>query len=103
MATMHQHGSPLTSGRTVLWRTLPILCISPVVSTYVPGYDLQIYLAVGYGFVTLLLVQYRGLCHEWINWTDNVVKFTEKDIVQWYTSRLEKEREAQEVSSSSSS
>ncbi|KAK3987298.1 family 4 putative glycosyltransferase [Cladorrhinum sp. PSN332] len=102
MATMHQHGTPLTSGRTVLWRTLPVLLVSPVVSTYVNGHDLKIYLAVGYGFITLLLIQYRGLCHEWINWTDNITKFTDKDIVQWYSSRLEKERDATEISDSSS-
>ncbi|KAK4223260.1 family 4 putative glycosyltransferase [Podospora fimiseda] len=102
MATMHQHGTPLTSGRTVLWRTMPVLFISPVVSTFVNGHDLEIYLAVGYGFLTLLLIQYRGLCHEWINWTDNIAKFTEKDIVEWYSSRLEKERGSTEISSSSS-
>lgn len=103
MATMHQHGSPLTSGRTVLWRTMPVLFISPIVSTYVPGHDLKIYLAVGYGFITLLLLQYRGLCHEWINWLDNVAKFTDNDIVQWYSTRLEKERQSEEVATSSNS
>ncbi|KAK4162961.1 family 4 putative glycosyltransferase [Cladorrhinum sp. PSN259] len=103
MATMHQHGTPLTSGRSVLWRTMPVLFISPVVSTYVNGHDLKIYLAVGYGFLTLLLIQYRSLCHEWINWTDNIAKFTEDDIVKWYSTRLEKERESTEISSSSRS
>src|SRR4051794_11213470 len=31
MATMHQPESPLTSGRLVLWRTIPLLFLSPTV------------------------------------------------------------------------
>ncbi|VBB79640.1 Putative Glycosyltransferase Family 4 [Podospora comata] len=103
MATMHQHGTPLTSGRTVLWRTLPLLFISPIVSTYLNGHDLEIYLSVGFGFLILLLIQYRSLCHEWINWLDNVPKFTEKDILTWYTTRLEKQQSSGNQSSSSTS
>ncbi|KAK4200751.1 family 4 putative glycosyltransferase [Triangularia verruculosa] len=102
MATMHQHGTPLTSGRTVLWRTLPLLFISPIMSTYLNGHDLKIYLSVGYGFLILLFIQYRSLCHEWINWLDNVPKFTEKDILTWYTTRLEKQNSGTQSSSTSS-
>ncbi|KAK0615095.1 hypothetical protein B0T17DRAFT_657349 [Bombardia bombarda] len=98
MATMHQRGSPLTSGRTVLWRTIPLLFISPVISTFINGYDLIIYLTVGYVFLMLLLFQYRQLCHEWVNWIDNIPTITEKDIVTWYSSRM-KDQEANEDSS----
>ncbi|KAK4191033.1 family 4 putative glycosyltransferase [Podospora australis] len=102
MATMHQHGTPLTSGRTVLWRTMPLLFISPIISTYVNGHDLTIYLSVGYGFLLLLLVQYRSLCHEWIHWMDHVPKFTEQDIVSWYNHRMEKEPRSGHESSTTS-
>ncbi|KAK0733184.1 hypothetical protein B0T26DRAFT_808046 [Lasiosphaeria miniovina] len=90
MATMHQRASPLTSGRTVLWRTIPVLCLSPAVSACINGHDLAIYLSVGYGFLVLLIVQYRSLCHEWINWTDNIPVFTADDLVTWYSARLER-------------
>jgi hypothetical protein len=87
MATMHQPGSPLTSGRTVLWRTLPILFIAPIVSIFCRGHDLEVYLPVMYGFVLLLLVQYRRLCCEWAEWLDNIPKITEKDVGEWFTKK----------------
>jgi len=87
---MHQRGSPLTSGRNVLWRTMPVLFLSPLLSSLVNDYDLVIYLSVGYSFLSLLLFQYRRLCHAWMNWMDNIPQFTEKDILDWHTSRTEK-------------
>ena len=87
---MHQRGSPLTSGRGVLWRTMPVLFISPLLSSFINGYDLVIYLSVGYFFLALLLFQYRRLCHEWMNWMKNIPHFTENDILEWHTSRTEK-------------
>lgn len=87
---MHQRGSPLTSGRNVLWRTMPVLFLSPLLSSFVNDYDLVIYLSVGYSFLSLLLFQYRRLCHEWMGWMDNIPQFTEKDIFDWYASMTEK-------------
>ncbi|KAK0707728.1 hypothetical protein B0H67DRAFT_543007 [Lasiosphaeris hirsuta] len=91
LATMHQPGSPLVSGRTVLWRTMPVLFISPIVSSCLGGHDLAIYLSVGYGFLPLALLQYRRLCHQWMNWTDNIPKLAENDILEWYSSRARME------------
>ncbi|KAF3761887.1 family 4 glycosyltransferase [Cryphonectria parasitica EP155] len=91
MATMHQRGSPLTSGRTVLWRTIPTFFLSPLISTFSPGHDLQIYLPVAYGFLFLILIQYRSLCHEWSTWMDRIPRVTEKDILGWYNTKLEAE------------
>ncbi|KAG8411014.1 hypothetical protein J3459_016736 [Metarhizium acridum] len=88
MATMHQQGSPMTSGRTVLWRTIPVLLVSPVVTTFVNGHDLAIYLPITYITVLLLLYQYRQLCHEWNGWMKNIPNVTEKDILKWYESKL---------------
>ncbi|KAM7186124.1 hypothetical protein V8F20_011530 [Naviculisporaceae sp. PSN 640] len=94
MATMHQKGSPLTSGRVVLWRTIPLLLVSPVLSSFVNGHDIAIYLGVGYGFLLLVLYQYRRLCHEWMSWLDKIPQFTEKDIMEWYTARFRRERQS---------
>jgi hypothetical protein len=91
MATMHQKGSPLTSGRTVLWRTIPVLFISPLLSTFVNGHDLAIYPPVMYGFLALALYQYRRLGREWSAWTSKVPILTEKDVVDWYSSKLPSE------------
>lgn len=92
MATMHQKASPLSSGRAVLWRTIPVLLISPILSSLLNGHDLMIYLTVGYVFLLLVLYQYRKLCHEWMNWLDKIPMFSERDILEWYSNRLEKNR-----------
>lgn len=90
---MHRQGSPLTSGRVVLWRTIPLLAISPLVSTFVVGHDLAIYLSVTLVFVILLLVQYRSLCNEWSTWMSKVPKFAERDVTAWYEKKIGQIRE----------
>lgn len=89
MATMHQHRSPITSGRTVLWRTIPLLLVSPLLSSLVNGHDLEIYLPITYAFLFLALIQYRRLCREWCNWMDNIPIFSEKDVNEWYSASQE--------------
>ncbi|ODA83515.1 hypothetical protein RJ55_02029 [Drechmeria coniospora] len=91
MATMHQHGSPMTSGRTVLWRTIPVLLLSPIISTFVNSHDLEIYLPITYSTILLLLYQYRRLCHEWAGWMKMIPEVSEKEINMWYTSSRELE------------
>ncbi|KAF5000934.1 hypothetical protein FGRMN_1391 [Fusarium graminum] len=96
MSTMHLHGAPLTSGRIVILQTLPILLISPLISAFVNGHDLQIYLPVIYAFLVIILIRYRRLCHEWSGWMENIPKFTNKDILEWYTMRLDTEKPKQD-------
>ncbi|KAF5664992.1 glycosyl transferase [Fusarium heterosporum] len=96
MSTMHLHGAPLTSGRKVILQTLPILLISPLISAFVNGHDLQIYLPVMYAFLVIILVRYRRLCHEWSGWMENIPKFTNKDILEWHTMRRDTEKPKQD-------
>jgi hypothetical protein len=86
LATMHRKRAPLTSGRTVLWRTIPLLFISPIASTFAPGHDLAIYLSVLYAFIFVLLYQYRQLCHEWsvATWTSKVPVLSTDEVTAWY-------------------
>ncbi|RDI83168.1 hypothetical protein Vi05172_g6780 [Venturia inaequalis] len=97
MATMHFSGSPLTSGRTVLWRTFPVLAVSPLLSTFVNGYDLAIYILTMVVFLILLLLQYWFLSRQWSTWVDRIPKMTEKDITAWYKKRLTGQREKGDV------
>ncbi|SPO01406.1 uncharacterized protein DNG_04082 [Cephalotrichum gorgonifer] len=90
MATMHQRGSPLSSGRIILWRTIPVLLLAPLISSFVNGHDLKIYLPCSFAFLILVLVQYRNICMEWSSWMDNIPDITEGDITAWYTSRYSK-------------
>lgn len=91
MSTMHQRKSPITSGRTVLWRTIPLLLVSPLLSSLVKGYDLQIYLLITYAFLFLALYQYRLLCHEWSGWMQNIPKTSEKEVLEWYKTKYASE------------
>jgi hypothetical protein len=93
MSTMHFSGSPLLSGRVVLWRTFPVLAISPLLSTFVNGYDLAIYLSVMTVFLLLLLVQYWVLSRQWSTWARLIPKMTESDITTWYQRRLKGQTE----------
>ncbi|TID17874.1 hypothetical protein E6O75_ATG10519 [Venturia nashicola] len=96
MATMHFSGSPLTSGRTVLWRTFPVLAVSPLLSSFVNGYDLIIYLLTMTVFLVLLLLQYYLLSRQWSTWVGLIPKLAENDITTWYKNRLRGQREKNE-------
>ncbi|SPJ88071.1 uncharacterized protein FTOL_12540 [Fusarium torulosum] len=92
MSTMHLHESPLTSGRKVILQTLPILLLSPLISTFVNGHDLEIYLLIMYTFLLIVLWRYRRLCQEWSGWMDNIPEFTSKDVSEWYSMRAVDEK-----------
>ncbi|KAL6866269.1 hypothetical protein ACO1O0_002376 [Amphichorda felina] len=96
MATMHQLKSPITSGRTVLWRTIPLLLVSPLLSSLVNGHDLEIYLLVAYAFLFLALYHYRRLCLEWSEWMHKIPKMSEKDVVEWYKEKMAPETDDDE-------
>lgn len=93
MSTMHQHDCPLTSGRHVVLQTFPMLFIAPIVSSFVNGYDLEIYIPVMYAFLLVTLIRYRLLCHEWSNWMENIPTLSEKDIIDWYSAKLDADSE----------
>lgn len=84
LATMHRPGSPLSSGRIAMWKCLSILLISPILTTFVNGYDLQVYILVIYFFIFVLLLTFRNLCHEWTTWQTKVPTIKEKDLLSWY-------------------
>lgn len=87
MSTMHLHEAPFASGRKVILQTLPILLLSPLISTFVNGHDLEIYLLVMYAFLVILLLRYRRLCQQWSGWMENIPKFMEKDVLEWFSMR----------------
>lgn len=88
---MHRLGCPLRSGRIAMWKCIPILFISPILTTFVNGHDLLIYLLIVYTFIVVLLVTFRNLLHEWTTWLAKVPSAKEKDLMAWYTSMIKKE------------
>lgn len=89
LATMHQQKSPLTSGRTVVWRNIPLLLLSPLISSFVNGHDIEIYLPIIYTFLIALIYQYRKLCHEWCGWMNGIPDFSDKDVLDWFVAKNE--------------
>ncbi|THX33102.1 hypothetical protein D6D10_07915 [Aureobasidium pullulans] len=98
-ATMHRLGCPLTSGRTAMWRCIPILFISPILTTFVNGHDLLIYLLIIYTFIIMLLVTFRNLLHEWTTWLAKVPSVKEKDLMTWYNNKMKDEKSVLESDS----
>ncbi|GAM86496.1 hypothetical protein ANO11243_045100 [Dothideomycetidae sp. 11243] len=88
LATMHRPGSPLSSGRIAMWKCIPILFISPIVTTFVHGHDMVIYIIVIYTFITVLVITFRNLCHEWTSWPAKVPTVKEKDLVKWFKEKV---------------
>ncbi|KAM0270259.1 hypothetical protein ACHAQH_009489 [Verticillium albo-atrum] len=89
MSTMHQNASPLSSGRNAFLQSMPILFISPILSTFVNGHDLEIYLPVMYGFLFFTLYRYRRICFEWSTWMTHVPIFSAPEIEKWYASKTQ--------------
>ncbi|KAK4995664.1 hypothetical protein LTR66_004561 [Elasticomyces elasticus] len=87
MATMHRDGSPLRSGRAALAKCMVVLLISPILTTFVNGHDILVYMIVIWAFIVLLLFTYRNICHEWSSWLEKVPNIKEKQIVDWYEAR----------------
>lgn len=96
MSTMHLHEAPLTSGRKVVLQTLPILLLSPLISSFVNGHDLAIYLPIMYAFLSIILWRYRRLCQEWSGWMEKIPKFTNKDVLEWHSARMSAEKSVQD-------
>lgn len=83
----------MPSGRIEMWKLVPILFISPILTTFVPHWDLPIYLLVIYAFTFAILSAFRRLCHEWTDWHLKLPVLTETKMVQWFQKRFPDQRE----------
>lgn len=81
---MHRYHSFLPSGRLAMWKFVPILSISPVLSIFVPQWDLPIYLCVIYTFTLVIVIAFRRICNDWTSWHLKIPCFTEKEMIQWF-------------------
>ncbi|KAJ9624030.1 hypothetical protein H2203_005477 [Taxawa tesnikishii (nom. ined.)] len=69
---------------SIFLNCITILFISPVLTTFVNGWDTLIYLLVIYVFIATLLFTFRNLCHEWTTWHTKVPAVKDKDLLAWY-------------------
>ncbi|RDW73621.1 hypothetical protein BP5796_07063 [Coleophoma crateriformis] len=84
MATMHREGAPFKSGRTVLGQCLLITLLSPLITSFVNGHDVWIYLLILYVFLGVLIYNYALLCREWGTWPEKIYQTKEQEILDWH-------------------
>ncbi|KAL1872609.1 hypothetical protein Plec18167_006727 [Paecilomyces lecythidis] len=76
-------GSPFLSGRKIIIALIPLLFISPIVSTFT-GHDSVVYLVVLYVFVGALLLGLRSIGSRWVSWYQDIRRTDDSEIRKWY-------------------
>ncbi|KAL4897630.1 hypothetical protein BDV59DRAFT_47253 [Aspergillus ambiguus] len=83
LASFSYPGSSFLSGRKVIFACIPILFISPVITTFA-GNDSAIYVAVIYVFIGCLLLGLRSIASKWVTWYQNIRRTDDTEIRKWY-------------------
>ena len=80
-------GFMFKSGRMTIMACLPILLISPIMTLWVHGNDLLVYLCVLAGFLVCLIFGARKTAAEWSTWYLRIPTLTDHEVTDWYTKR----------------
>ncbi|GKZ26017.1 hypothetical protein AbraIFM66951_006769 [Aspergillus brasiliensis] len=83
LASFSYPGSTFLSGRKIIFACVPVLFISPIVTTFT-GHDSAIYLAVIYVFIGLLLLGLRSVSSKWVTWYQSIRRTDDTEIRKWY-------------------
>ncbi|KAJ5357846.1 hypothetical protein N7541_005004 [Penicillium brevicompactum] len=83
LASFSYPGSTFLSGRKSIIYCIPILFLSPIITTWA-GNDSAIYLAVIYVFIGVLLLCLRNVTSKWVTWYQNVRRTDDTEIRKWY-------------------
>ncbi|PYI19709.1 glycosyl transferase [Aspergillus violaceofuscus CBS 115571] len=83
LASFSYPGSTFLSGRKIIFACVPILFISPIVTTFT-GHDSAIYLAVIYVFIIVLLFGLRSIASKWVTWYQSLRRTDDTEIRKWY-------------------
>lgn len=78
-------GSAFLSGRKVIIACIPLLFLSPIITTFA-GYDSLVYLVVLYAFIGLLILGLRSVGARWVTWYQKIRCTNDAEIRQWYLS-----------------
>lgn len=62
-----------------------MLLISPVLTRYVQGYDIVVYVSVLYGFAFLFIYRSRQVIARWNTWLLDVPSVSDQEVLDWYT------------------
>ncbi|KAF2115114.1 hypothetical protein BDV96DRAFT_600247 [Lophiotrema nucula] len=94
LSTYQVPGSAFLNGRRVIIMVIPTLIISPIITLWVPGYDIIIYPCILYFFVILLVLGARRVGTEWVTWFHNIKTLNDADVKEWYV-RLNTKHESE--------
>ncbi|KAE8161192.1 hypothetical protein BDV40DRAFT_301645 [Aspergillus tamarii] len=83
LASFSYPGTGFLSGRKVIFSCIPILFVSPIITTW-SGHDSAIYLAVLYVFIGFLLLGLRSVASKWVTWYQNIRRTDDTEIRKWY-------------------
>ncbi|PLB38320.1 glycosyltransferase family 4 protein [Aspergillus candidus] len=83
LASFSYPNSSFLSGRKVIFACIPILFVSPVITTFA-GNDSAIYIAVMYIFIGVLLFGLRGAASKWVTWYQDIRRTDDAEIRKWY-------------------
>lgn len=85
LASFSYPKSSFLSGRKVIFVCVPILFISPILTTFT-GHDVAIYLAVLYAFLGCLLLGLRTIASKWVTWYQTIRRTDDTEIRKWFIS-----------------
>ncbi|KAJ5162295.1 hypothetical protein N7492_007687 [Penicillium capsulatum] len=85
LASFSYPGSTFLSGRKAIILCIPILFLSPVITTFA-GNDSAVYLAVIYLFIGVLLLSLRSTISKWVKWYQSLRRTDDTEIRKWYIS-----------------
>ncbi|KAJ5114874.1 hypothetical protein NUU61_000633 [Penicillium alfredii] len=83
LASFSYPGSTFLSGRKAIIMCIPILFLSPIITTFA-GNDSAIYLAVIYVFIGVLLLCLRSTTSKWVTWYQTLRRTDDTEIRKWY-------------------
>ncbi|KAL4926988.1 glycosyltransferase family 4 protein [Aspergillus undulatus] len=83
LASFSYPGSSFLSGRKIIFACIPILFISPIVTTFT-GHDSAIYIAVIYVFIGALILGLRSVAAKWVTWYQKLRRTDDTEIRKWY-------------------
>ncbi|KAF2006600.1 glycosyltransferase family 4 protein [Amniculicola lignicola CBS 123094] len=84
LSTYQIPGSGFLNGRRIIILVLPTLIISPLVTLWVEGHDVIIYICILYLFVTFLVLGTRRVASQWVTWYHNIKTLNDSDVKSWY-------------------
>ncbi|OQD77126.1 hypothetical protein PENDEC_c003G01520 [Penicillium decumbens] len=85
LASFSYPGSAFLSGRKGIIVCIPILFLSPIITTFA-GHDSAIYLTFIYLFIGVVLLCLRSTTSNWATWYQSIRRTDDTEIRKWYIS-----------------